>query len=67
MRELCDAAVEAALRLGASYADARAVVKRAQSVATKNGRVESVNDLETEASASACSWTAPGASPAIAG
>jgi TldD protein len=48
VRELCDAAVEAALRLGASYADARAVVKRAQSVATKNGRVESVNDLETE-------------------
>ncbi len=48
MRELCDAAVEAALRLGASYADARAVVRRAQSVATKNGRVESVNDLETE-------------------
>jgi TldD protein len=48
VRELCDAAVEAALRLGASYADARAVVRRAQSVATKNGRVESVNDLETE-------------------
>jgi TldD protein len=48
VRELCDAAVEAALRLGASYADARAVVRRAQSVATKNDRVESVNDLETE-------------------
>jgi TldD protein len=48
VRELCDAAVERALRLGASYADARAVVRRAQSVATKNGRVESVNDLETE-------------------
>ena len=48
MRELCDAAVGAALSLGASYADARAVVRRAQSVATKNGRVESVNDLETE-------------------
>jgi TldD protein len=48
VRELCDAAVEAALRLGASYADARAVVRRAQSVAAKNGRVESVNDLESE-------------------
>ncbi|HEY2938047.1 MAG TPA: TldD/PmbA family protein, partial [Gaiellaceae bacterium] len=48
MRELCDAAVQAALSLGASYADARAVVRRAQSVATKNGRVESVSDLETE-------------------
>jgi TldD protein len=48
VRELCDAAVESALSLGASYADARAVVRRAQSVATKNGRVESVIDLETE-------------------
>ena len=48
MRELCDAAVESALSLGASYADARAVLRRAQSVATKNGRVESVIDLETE-------------------
>ena len=48
MRELCDAAVQAALSFGASYADARVVVRRAQSVATKNGRVESVNDLETE-------------------
>jgi len=48
VRELCDAAVQAALSLGASYADARAVVRRAQSVATKNGRVESVSDLETE-------------------
>ncbi len=36
------------MRLGASYADARVVIRRAQSIATKNGRVESVNDLETE-------------------
>jgi TldD protein len=48
VRELCDAAVQAALRLGASYADARAVVRRNQSVATKNGRVESVSDVESE-------------------
>jgi len=48
VRDLCDVAVGAAQALGASYADARAVVRRNQSVSTKNGRVESVNDLETE-------------------
>jgi TldD protein len=48
VRDLCDAAVQAALSFGASYADARAVVRRAQSVSTKNGQVESVGDLETE-------------------
>ena len=48
MRELCGSALDAALAAGASYADARAVVRRSQSVATKNGRVETVNDLESE-------------------
>jgi TldD protein len=48
VRELCQAAVDAAIGAGASYGDARVVVRRSQSVATKNGRVEAVNDLETE-------------------
>lgn len=47
MREVCGAAVDAAVGAGASYADARAVVRRSQAVATKNGRVENVSDLET--------------------
>ena len=48
MKELCGLAVAAARSAGASYADARAVVRRSQSVATKNGRVDAVNDVETE-------------------
>ena len=48
MRDLCETAVDAALGAGATYADARAVVRRSQAVATKNGRVENVTDLETE-------------------
>jgi TldD protein len=48
VRELCQAAVDAAIGAGASYADARTVVRRSQSAATKNGRVEAVTDLETE-------------------
>ena len=48
VRDLCQAAVDAATGAGASYADARAVVRRSQAVATKNGRVENVNDVETE-------------------
>src|SRR5581483_1033951 len=47
MREACAAAVDAALGAGADYADARAVVRRSQSVATKNGRVETLTDAET--------------------
>ena len=35
-------------RAGASYADARGVFRRSQSVATKNGNVEAVNDVESE-------------------
>jgi TldD protein len=48
VRDLCRTAVDAALGAGAEYADARAVVRRNQSVATKNGRVESLTDSESE-------------------
>jgi TldD protein len=48
MREICDAGVAAALAAGASYADARAVVRRSQSVGVKNGRVDEIADVETE-------------------
>ena len=48
MRDLCAAAVDTALGAGAEYADARAVVRRNQSVATKNGRVDALNDSESE-------------------
>ena len=48
MRSLCEAAVEAAVGAGATYADARAVNRRSQHVATKNERVDSLADLESE-------------------
>jgi TldD protein len=48
VRALCDEAIAAALAAGASYADVRAVLRRHQWVATKNGRVEAVNDAESE-------------------
>ena len=48
MRDLCASAVEAALAAGASYADARALLRRNQTVATKNGHVEAVRDVESE-------------------
>ncbi len=48
LRELCGQAIDVALGSGASYADARAVTRRVQHVATKNGEVESVSDGETE-------------------
>ena len=48
MRELCGEAVEAARAAGASYADARAVLRRQQTVATKNGRVDALSDVESE-------------------
>src|SRR5213592_5078092 len=48
MRELCDEAVAAALAAGASYADARVVVRRNQTVATRNQRVDRLDDTETE-------------------
>jgi TldD protein len=48
MRDLAQLAVEAALAAGAEYADARAVVRRSQAVATRNGRVETLDDAESE-------------------
>ncbi len=48
MRELCDEAVAAALAAGASYADARAIVRRAQLVSTKNRQVDRVDDVSSE-------------------
>jgi TldD protein len=48
VRRLCDTAVDAALGAGASYADARVVLRRAQLVATKNGQVEEISDLDSE-------------------
>lgn len=48
MRAAVAEAVDAALGAGASYADARAVLRRAQSVATRNGRVDTLADTESE-------------------
>jgi TldD protein len=48
MKNACLTALEDALAGGASYADARAVSRRSQSVATKNGEVDSVSDSESE-------------------
>jgi TldD protein len=48
MRDLCADAVDAALAAGATYTDARAVLRRSQSVSTKNGVVEALSDVESE-------------------
>src|SRR5436305_1008109 len=48
MRELCEEAVAAALAAGAAYADARVVVRRSQTVATRNRRVDRLDDVETQ-------------------
>jgi TldD protein len=48
VRELCEHAVAAALGAGASYADARVVVRRSQVVGSRNQRVERLDDSETE-------------------
>jgi TldD protein len=48
VRELCEHAVAAALGSGASYADARVVVRRSQVVAARNQRVERLDDSESE-------------------
>src|SRR4051794_30703146 len=47
MRQISDAGVAAAIAAGASYADARIVVRRNQDVAVKNGRVDQITDVET--------------------
>jgi TldD protein len=48
VRELCEHAVAVALDAGASYADARVVVRRSQVVGTRNRRVERLDDNETQ-------------------
>jgi TldD protein len=48
LRALCEHAVDAATASGAGYADARAVSRRVQHVATKNGELDAVSDGETE-------------------
>jgi TldD protein len=48
MRDLCGEALEMAAAAGATYADARVLARRAQYAATKNGRVESLQDVESE-------------------
>jgi TldD protein len=48
VRALCEAAVDAALGSGASYADARTVSLRRQYVVTKNGQVDDLSDAESE-------------------
>ena len=48
MKALAQAAVDAALGAGASYADARAVLLRRQYVVTKNGQVDDLSDAESE-------------------
>ena len=48
MRALAQLAVEAALAAGAAYADARAVTRRTQDISCRNGRVETLDDAETE-------------------
>ena len=48
MKALAEAAVDAAMGAGASYADARAVSLRRQYVITKNGQVDDLSDAESE-------------------
>src|SRR5512141_40093 len=48
MRDLTDRALNTAQALGASYADARVVRRREESIAVKTGKVEGVAMGETE-------------------
>jgi len=48
VKSLAEAAVDAALGAGASYADARAVSVRRQYVITKNGQLDDLSDSESE-------------------
>jgi TldD protein len=48
VQDLAEAAVDAALGAGASYADARAVSLRRQYVITKNGNIEDLSDTDSE-------------------
>jgi TldD protein len=47
VKDLCEAALDAALAAGASYADVRVVERRTQGVSTRNGEIERVSDAET--------------------
>jgi TldD protein len=47
MQDVSESAVAAAVAGGATYADARAVVRRSQAVATKNVALDSASDEET--------------------
>jgi TldD protein len=48
VKALAEAAIDAAVGAGASYADARAVALRRQYVITKNGQVDDLSDAESE-------------------
>src|SRR5919108_4416953 len=48
MKEICGRAIEAAKAADADYADARGLVRRSQSVATRNGRLDAIEDVESE-------------------
>jgi TldD protein len=48
MQDLAKRAVDAAVATGAEYADARALVRRSQSVSTRNRAVDAVSDGESE-------------------
>jgi len=48
VRDLCREALDAAALAGAEYADARAILRRSQSIATKNQQVETITDAESE-------------------
>ena len=48
MRPLCQEALDAATAAGASYADVRALVRRDQTVSTRNGAVDGIADVESE-------------------
>ncbi len=48
MRAVCQEGLDAAVAAGASYADVRAIVRRDQSVSTRNGAVVAVDDVESE-------------------
>ncbi len=47
MRQIAETALDAAVRVGASYADARAVESRERALATKNGRVGHLGAAES--------------------
>src|ERR687892_161663 len=67
MRALCAEALDSAVAAGASYADARAILRRDQLVATRNGAVLSVSDQESEGIGVRVLVDGPRASPGAGG